>query len=153
MYVAHDLVLSGSALTEPIYGWLWCNGATIANSGRYAALYAHVGSLYGGAGKLPTIVEGIVPIPKGSTAFPTAGVTGGEITHVTTLSEYPAHTHPSKDNLGPARVNSLDGYLNLDGWPNGTQNEINKTSSSVGGGGAHPNMPPYQIGGYVLVKL
>lgn len=75
-----------------------------------------------------------------------AGDEGGEATHTLTINEIPSHTHAPNDSY-------TDGYVihktNLSGGYNaliakGT-NEAYKyaAATSVGGGQAHNNMPPY----------
>lgn len=69
----------------------------------------------------------------------TIGQTGGEKSHVLTANEMPAHKHVL------ANANSAG-----DSQPNGTVTYVGKTgyvgsitTSTVGGGSAHNNMPPY----------
>lgn len=156
-WVAGDPIGGGSlvGVIEVQPGWVLCNGVVLPASGKTLALATLVGTRFGAAGQLPTCLDGRVPIPKGATNFPTVGVSGGEITHIVSLAEYPNHTHLTRDNNVGARGNSLDGYLNIDGFSGRTQSDVSvtKTSSSVGGGGSHNNMAPYQVGGYVLVRL
>jgi microcystin-dependent protein len=158
-YIAGDPIgggsLSGVIIPTNHPGWVLANGATLTNTGVFVALFALLGTRFGASGQLPLLIDGRIPIPKGASAFPTAGVQGGEITHVLTLAEYPPHSHSTRDNNQGNRNNALDGYLNMDGFSNrtNTPSSLLKTSSNAGGGGAHPNMPPYQVGGFVLVKL
>lgn len=158
-FIAGDPIGGGTLAgrVEPVghFGWLLCNGFVLSNSGRDAALFAMLSTRFGSNGQLPNILDGRVPIPKGASSFPTVGAAAGEINHVITLAEYPNHNMTSRDNLGGPRSNSLDGYINIDGFPGETQSDsgVGKTSSSFGGGGSHPNMSPYAVSGYVLVKL
>lgn len=147
--------LSGVIIPTGHAGWVLANGATLSNTGIFVALFALLGTRFGASGTLPLCLDGRIPIPKGASSFPTVGAQGGEINHVLTLPEYPNHAHPTRDNNQPARSNSLDGYLNIDGFPNRTNSDgsVTITSSAVGGGGSHPNMPPHQVCGFVLVKL
>lgn len=134
-------------LQTPQFRWVLCNGAAVPNSGIYVALYAMLGTRFGAAGTLPTIIDGRVPIPKGATNFPTAGVSGGEINHVLSLSEYPSHTHTYADAATAA------GDSNLDGWDPWDRGGVGRTSNGFGGGGSHPNMSPYTVCGAVLVSV
>lgn len=156
-YIAGDPIGAGSlsGVIEVQSGWVLVNGVVLPNSGKTAALFTVVGTRFGTAGQLPVILDGVVPIPKGATSFPTVGVAGGEVNHILSLAEYPSHVHGDVDNIGPSHGNSLDGYLNIDGWSNESQANggVTKTSNNYGGGGSHSNMPLFQVGGYVLVKL
>lgn len=153
-YIAGDPIGGGSlsGVIEVQTGWVLVNGVILPNSGKTAALFAMVGTRFGSSGQLPVILDGVVPIPKGASVFPTVGVAGGEVNHVLSLAEYPNHTHSSIDNLGGR---GAGGSMNIDGWPNESQANggLTKVSAGFGGGGSHPNMPLYQVGGYVLVKL
>lgn len=147
--------LSGVIVPTGHPGWVLANAATLSNTGIFAALFAMLGTRFGASGQLPLCIDGRIPIPKGASLFPTVGAQGGEISHVLSLAEYPNHTHPARDNNQGARSNSLDGYLNIDGFSNRTNSDgsVGLSTSAVGGGGAHANMSMYQVGGFVLVKL
>lgn len=77
------------------------------------------------------------------TDFP-AGTTGGEKTHILTVSEMPAHTHATGGNDVVTYKASGDpaGYIatSTSGYPVGSPSSV----ESTGGGGAHTNMPPYK---------
>jgi microcystin-dependent protein len=159
-FVAGDLgTLTGLQTPAAHPGWVLLNGATMPNSGAFTALFAMVGTRFGGAGVLPALIDGRVPIPKGASAFPTAGVAGGEINHVLSLAEYPNHYHLYIDSEHPAVAYGPGGFrynqANIDGWDPWDRNGdgVFRTSNGFGGGGAHSNMPPYVVVGGVLCKL
>jgi microcystin-dependent protein len=151
-FIAGDPIGGGSlsGILEPKPGWLLCNGAVILSSGRYQALYTMLAGRFGGAGKLPTIIDGVTPIPRGTTSFTISGAAGGEILHALISAEYPSHYHVGQNNNASGPGNGL---LNVDGFANRSQYDAYKNTAAYGGGTGHQNMPPYQVGGFWLVKL
>ena len=125
-------------------------------------------TLFGGSWEA---IEGRFLIGTNSTYTP--GSTGGEATHTLTQAETPAHTHTRgtmnitgwaqfDPKNGYIRIHSVGGAFNRSG--SGSQNDGTSSSSnteqpirlnlnaadswtgatsSVGGNGAHNNMPPY----------
>lgn len=68
-----------------------------------------------------------------------AGTTGGEETHTLTVDEMPAHQHNINQNATATGGTYKSGYV-----PWGTARSGNAYHTlTVGGGGAHNNMPPY----------
>ena len=68
-----------------------------------------------------------------------AGTTGGEASHTLTIAEMPAHSHSITGGYSKSsgsRRTSGAGYQN---------NSITLSTSSVGSGTAHDNMPPYLV--------
>lgn len=120
--------------TAPL-GWLLCQGQAI-NRETYSGLF-DVLSITFGVGNGSTTFN--IPdfrsrIPFGSGGSFTLADTGGVTTHTLVLSEIPAHTHPLSNeidenaSIGGTGVTSVVGQV---------------ASSSVGGDGAHNNLPPY----------
>jgi hypothetical protein len=80
-------------------------------------------------------------LPQGTfirAAGATAGGTGGEASHVLTVSEMPSHSHPYSRPVG-----------NVGGWPSigtGSLTLVGETqsTSATGSGAAHNNLPPYK---------
>lgn len=73
------------------------------------------------------------------------GGSGGEETHVLSIAEMPAHTHP----VGAPYTTSSGSTISGSGIPphNGIQSSGNwgSTATTTGGGGAHNNMPPFAV--------
>lgn len=99
-------------------GWLLCNGDTVPNSSgtvqgvtaNFAALYAVVSSLYGGAGKLPDL-RGIFPIGAGASAVPAfsgKGYTGGALGNYA-VDDLGPHTHPIRVHVTSSNPGGITG--------------------------------------------
>ena len=119
-YLGNNFEVSGLGKNERL-GWAICNGAT------------HSG--------ITTPVGGKVVVSYGG-EFTTLNEVGGEKNHLLTESELPAHSHDVASYAG-----ALTSSLRISS-PTTTGIGGGKTSS-VGGGVAHNNMPPY----LVLVKI
>ena len=78
-----------------------------------------------------------------SSSYP-LGSTGGEATHTLTTGEIPSHAH--RENL---HYGGTDGgnFFSVTGYKviNTSSTGIFGDTASTGGGGAHNNMPPYQV--------
>lgn len=151
-------VMPFAGSSEPS-GWLLCAGQAVSRT-TYAALFAVIGGTYGvGDGSttfnLPDL-RGRAVFGKddmgGSAASritsasgitgTTLGSAGGTQTHTLTSGEMPAHTHTIPASVDFGAVPCFN-YLSGIG-------ETSVTSSSVGGGGAHQNMPPAMIMNYII---
>lgn len=73
--------------------------------------------------------------PNGGTTHK-IGASGGEETHVLTVEELPAHSHDY------SWLSTIGGGCGMEGCHSQQQKRDDKTSS-VGGGKAHNNMPPF----------
>jgi hypothetical protein len=70
------------------------------------------------------------------------GLSGGEATHVLTIPEMPAHTHPPLTGTFFDVVVAGTGSGNFNA---GTQNTADATTGSTGGGAAHNNTQPTKL--------
>ena len=78
-------------------GWLICNGASLATTGAYAALFAIIGYAFGGSGasfNLPNL-QGVFPLGASSTIA--LGAAAGAYSYTISLANLPAHAHPITD--------------------------------------------------------
>jgi len=153
-------------------GYLLCQGQAVSRT-TYADLFAVIGTTYGtGDGSttfnLPNL-QGRFALGKSSSYA--LGSAGGASTVTLTTNQIPAHTHGSKSLTGEASAwgdtgllggtSSVSGIISKSGsysyapdWANaaGHKLKIDATHEhdSVGGGGAHENMPPYQTVNYII---
>jgi microcystin-dependent protein len=132
-------------------GWAMCNGQILPIN-QNQALFSLLGTTYGGNGiqtfALPNL-QGCIPMHMGNGL--TLGQTGGEISHVLTMGEMPAHTHIPNANTTAADQTTPSGNY----WGNGgltsyaTGGDGSKMNASsiggFGGGAAHDNMSPYLV--------
>lgn len=133
-------------------GYLLCFGQAVSRN-AYAALFAVIGTTFGtGDGKttfnLPDL-RGRVPLGKDNMGGASAnrviapeadalgGVEGAE-KHTLTVAEMPSHSH------GVKTVGSVSPFeFVLDKVSSSQTLNDFSTILNTGGGGAHPNMPPY----------
>jgi microcystin-dependent protein len=104
-------------------GWVECNGQTLSDAD----------SVYNGQ-TIPNL-NGENRFLRGNSS---SGGTGGEDSHLLTLSEMPSHGHDIPFNDGGA--GGTDTYL-LGGTSDNADPIL--TASPVGGGQAHENRPPF----------
>lgn len=132
--------------------WLLCDGRAVSRT-EYSELFNIVNTIYGSGDGSTTFnvpdLKGrtIVGIDLTQDEFDTIGETGGAKTVTLDTTMIPAHTHEL------ARTNQATAFDNEYGdipFNNGPGNTTPAISSSVGGGQAHNNMPPYIIENYII---
>ena len=147
-------------------GWLVCNGASLLRSGKYANLFAALGTAYGAADgthfSLPDHRDGYNPIAMGASNFTARAARGGEYAHAVSGGEVPAHSHSFNDHMrNDPNWNSGNGYVVWNGYTS-SQNPAayvgGQTAAVTGGkgngvsGDTHENMPPVLVVSCMLIK-
>lgn len=123
--------------------------ASVTNLNGYPELFAVYGTAFG----FEDSTHFSVPDLRGVFLFGASdnhavGEEGGEETHKLTAAELPAHTHTISLEKWKA-----DGNTPIDEGLLGVVNDTSDatlTSSSIGGGASHENMPPYFTGIWVI---
>lgn len=136
-------------------GYLLCNGQAISRT-EYSDLFAILGTSYGSGDGSSTFN---LPDYRDKFALGAGGDVdlaeiGGEKEVTLTIDEMPAHTHPVKDRVYNVQFGRNDGG-------NGSRNPIGGTglshgvveASSVGGGQAHNNMPPFIAMNFIIKAI
>jgi microcystin-dependent protein len=130
--------IKNSVQTANHGSWLLCDGTSVSTS-TYSGLFALTGYAFGGSGasfNLPDMrgrVAGAIGTGSGLTTR-TLGNSVGEETHLLTIPEIPAHTHPMLQFVAAFGTN-----FNAFGVGGGS---AGNATGSTGGGGAHNNMQP-----------
>ena len=155
-------------------GWALCNGAVLQIS-QYQALYALLGTAYGGDGKttfaLPYL-RGSVPVPAGLnpkfqyTIKP--GDKDGSETVTLTIAQMPAHTHPVNANGTNGDIGSPVSPTNAFIWaeadlPDSSLLNAYSPTANVtmdptiipiaGGGQGHNNMQPFLVLNFCIATI
>ncbi len=131
-------------------GWLVCDGSCV-DRGTYSALFAAINETFGACDGVTTFglpdLRGRVPVGAGDGTGLTVrapGQTFGEETHLLTIAEMPAHTHP------------VDRYLSANPYTGGTARYAAQSGSGVynsgstGGGLAHNVIQPSIVVNYLI---
>ncbi|HEX4367251.1 MAG TPA: tail fiber protein [Rhodopila sp.] len=140
-------------------GWLACDGASYPLSGAYGALYAKIGTTFGGDGS--TVFS--VPDMRGRTpvhqvpnqGWPLGLVTGWEEVSLN-ATQIPSHTHvfvasTSNGTVGTPNQQTLLGEVNNDAMyfvdtSQGARQTMSPTALGLTGGAQpHDNMMPSQV--------
>lgn len=131
-------------------GWAQCNGQVLPIA-QNQALFALLGTTYGGNGSttfgLPDL-RGRTPLHRSNDFV--QGQRGGEESHVLTVAELAAHTHPVNANSAApntgAPLNNTWSAQSANAYGTTPSNQMNPaTIQSSGGGQAHPNLQPYLV--------
>ncbi|KPF81965.1 hypothetical protein IP70_22505 [alpha proteobacterium AAP38] len=149
-------------------GWHDCDG-TLLKINDYQALYALLGTRYGGDGVttfgIPDL-RGRLPIGYGSSGGAgistyTLGQPGGVTTVTLTEAQMPLHTHPEMATTNPATSSTPIGNVladpsdsfNLYTPANATNVTVTMAAGVIqptGGGQAHLNMMPSMVLRYII---
>lgn len=147
-------VLPFAGTTAP-NGYLFCDGSAVSTT-TYAALFAVIGTTYGGAGpnfNLPDL-RARVPVGRNNGTLPNGenatystrnlAATGGEETHVLSTLELAAHAHTST-----TLVYSTPGVGSL-AMSAGADYSVGGATSTFGSNAAHNNMQPFVVLNYII---
>lgn len=115
-------------------GVLLCDGQAY-NEVDYPDLYTALGGS-GGVFNVPDLLGKFILGAGGAYAI---GDTGGADTHIITVAEMPAHTHPSETNIPDVDLEGVGVPLPAAGI------SFVAPTGITGGGLAHNNMPPYHV--------
>mgnify|MGYP001791382465 FL=1 len=123
-------------------GWLLCDGGQYSAS-SYSALYAVIGTTYGGANGsfLVPDLRGKMPVGKNQGTFSALGRTGGEENHVLTNAEMAPDVYM---DVSGSRSTELVNIGGGNRWAN--TGRVNGAQA----GRAHNNMPPYLVLNYII---
>lgn len=157
-------------------GYLLCQGQAVSRT-TYSALFSVIGTTYGSGNGSTTFnlpnLQGRFPLGKSSSHA--LASTGGAETVTLSTNEIPSHTHGNKSLTGTFRAYGDTGSVGLSGdgtvavsgivSTNGTLDwgpsyeqrtgygvkiDASHEHTSIGGGAAHDNMPPYQTVNYII---
>lgn len=146
-----SIIPYGNSVVPETY--LLCNGQAVSRT-NYPELFAIIGTSFGSGDGSTTfnVPDYRDKFVLGAGGDVDLGEAGGEKEVTLTIDEMPAHTHPVKDRVYNVQFGRNDGG-------NGSRYPVSGTglshgvieASSVGGGQAHNNMPPY-VGTYYIIK-
>ena len=151
------------------YGWLTCNGTTVAIA-QYPALSSWIGTTFNTGGEPPGFfrlpnTQRRTLVGSGGTGTATlgnaTGNTGGEETHTLTTPEMPVHNHGISDPGHAHTTNAIvfggGGNIVFDGGSNDNINAatINRSTTGIainntGGGGSHNNIQPSLVVTWII---
>lgn len=142
--------------------WLLADGAARSRT-TYARLFAVVGTAFGSGDGSTTFnvpdLRGRVPVGLDNLGGSDAGRlgvanslggTGGAETHTLTEAQMPSHTHPPASGYeGFWQADTAAGNV-IQGGPTYQANNGVGATGATGGGGAHNNMQPYLLIGWII---
>jgi microcystin-dependent protein len=137
----------------PPTGWTWCDGSEQLRS-AYPELFAVIGTKYGsGDGtttfNLPNMGSRLaVGMDSAQTEFNDLGVSGGEINHLLTINELPAHDHGISGYKGVDDKNFSGNLGRLQASDSTTP--YNNQTSLTGDSLPHNNLQPYITLTYII---
>jgi microcystin-dependent protein len=164
------------AATAPS-GWLLCDGSLVSRT-THSALFAVIGTSFGTGDGSTTFalpdMRGRSPIGQGTGSGLTArtlAATGGTETHTLTVAQIPSHNHSGVtgscnsnashyhnvefcDNSANAYSRAFESYggtaVNGTYPTQSTNTDHTHNITSEGGGGSHPNMPPWLCVSFII---
>lgn len=147
------VVASLAGLQEVEPGWVLANGVVLPAGTKYDALRTILGTSHGANGTLPTLIDGVVPLPRGGSLYPTLGVTDGAAAVTLTLAQIWNHAHTwTYESTATPDANGFANYGSSPPFDDGGY-EGASSANAAGGGGSHNNMPPYVVVEGMMIKL
>jgi microcystin-dependent protein len=146
-------IVAFTRITAPSAKWLYCDGSRVDRS-DYPDLWDATPAVW--HNQPPTTSPDNIKLPDMRNRFPYGatnsldlGSTGGEATHTLTTAEMPAHTHAEKSNLGGSTLEGIGRRVDAVSTAVTTATQTDTT----GGGGAHNNIPPFTMFGWMIKAL
>jgi microcystin-dependent protein len=145
------------------YGWVACDGASYARTGQYSALFAAIGTGWGGSGsnfnvpnlgaRIPVgagigIAENTNGSASGMTNQPLGRLRGAEA-HALTPAELPSHTHDLVDRYY-GQEQDVGGGSSDDKLADNTYTTDSDTSGTTGGSTPHNTIQPSAVVRYII---
>ena len=147
------IIMYGGKGTASPSGYLWCDGAQLATTGTYGALYGVIAFTYGGSGLLFNVPNLQSRFPIGSASASTMGVngvvSGGSFS--IGITNLPAHRHTTKVGISTNTVTCESGS----GTSRLTSATISKTDNtqdieSYDTGSGSLYYQPYTVVNYII---
>lgn len=161
------LEFAGSMLPD---GFLWAHGQNVSRE-TYSDLFDAIGTTFGSGNGSTTFglpdkrQRAGFGLDTGHSAFDALGEVGGVYEVTLQLSQVPNHNHIQDVHTHGAGYAAGEGFLAGGGGSQGGSvyagsgtttpfaknvKSVTATNQSSGGGGSHPNMPPYIVLNYII---
>lgn len=171
------IIVAYGGTTLPTGGWLWCDGTSTHSRTTYADLFAAIGTRYNAGNGSTTfgVPDFRSKFLMGAATTAASVSSGGAATVTLTTSHLPAsglsfsgntgtqsanHDHSAQNCVTSWTANFSDGsnrygvtnFGNITTWANNQSHShsYSGTTSNMGSGGAHENLPPYVTVNWII---